>query len=201
MKNEISQAAYHLFIAYGPHRITLEEISHTLGISKKTIYKYFESKEQLIENGISFGIQTSEKKLEEIFQENTNPVRKILMIYCFVFQRLQELNPAFLYELKRYYPHAFSLVENFRMKMIDQPTISLLEKAKQQGMIRPEVNTGLFVKLHLTKIENVISEVGCYQQLKDDNTLAALFKHLIFYNMQGILEDNYTELLCQNHSA
>ncbi len=190
MKEKILECARFLFVTLGPRRVGLDELAHQLGISKKTIYKYFSSKEHLVECAIALELENIRGNLEEILGRRVNPVRKVLMIYYFIIQELQQLNPAFLREVQAYYPPAYSLIEDFRATLIDQPIMALLKEAKQTGMIHPHVDEKLFVRIHLSKISQVMRENKLYFQT--EYSVDTLFEHLILSNVKGILSEEYS---------
>ena len=190
MKERILERARFLFVTFGPRRVGLDELAHQLGIAKKTIYRYFSSKEHLVECAVALELENTKDNLEDILGRRKNPIRKILMIYYFLIQELQQLNPAFLREVQAYYPPAYSLIEDFRATLIDQPIMALLKEAKQTGMIHPHVDEQLFVRIHLTKINQVMRESKlCFQT---EYSVDTLFEHLILSNVKGILREEYS---------
>ncbi|HML56818.1 MAG TPA: TetR/AcrR family transcriptional regulator, partial [Ferruginibacter sp.] len=50
LKERIRQEATALFLKYGVRSVSMDDISAQLGISKKTLYQYYNDKNELIEN-------------------------------------------------------------------------------------------------------------------------------------------------------
>lgn len=48
MKKKIITKATELFLSIGFKSVTMDDLAQSMGISKKTIYQYFENKNQLI---------------------------------------------------------------------------------------------------------------------------------------------------------
>ena len=48
IKQRIVEEAFKLFSQFGIKNVTMDEIARQMGASKKTIYQYFESKEELV---------------------------------------------------------------------------------------------------------------------------------------------------------
>lgn len=48
LRTEITDAAVRLFIAHGFERTTIDEIADAVGVSRRTVFRYFGSKEDLI---------------------------------------------------------------------------------------------------------------------------------------------------------
>ena len=52
MGNEIIKAASSLFLQYGYKAVTMDDIAEHMGISKKTIYLYFNDKTSLVRSAV-----------------------------------------------------------------------------------------------------------------------------------------------------
>ena len=48
MQEEIYEVAERMFMKYGVKRISMDDLARELGMSKKTLYQYFENKEDLV---------------------------------------------------------------------------------------------------------------------------------------------------------
>ena len=53
MKENIITKASELFLTLGFKSVTMDDIANEMGISKKTIYKYFNNKEILVDNCVT----------------------------------------------------------------------------------------------------------------------------------------------------
>ncbi|MCS6809510.1 MAG: helix-turn-helix domain-containing protein, partial [Bacteroidota bacterium] len=48
VRSKIIDASRDLFLEFGPSRVRMEEIAEKLAMSKKTLYKYFASKDEVL---------------------------------------------------------------------------------------------------------------------------------------------------------
>ena len=62
MKEQIISKSKDMFLKLGFKSVTMDDIASEMGISKKTIYKYFSNKDDLIENTI----ELAHKEVQEI---------------------------------------------------------------------------------------------------------------------------------------
>ena len=60
-KEQIIQSARELFHQFGFKKVSMDEIAQKAGVTKKTIYMYFDSKEDLLKYFIQEEIQNMEK--------------------------------------------------------------------------------------------------------------------------------------------
>lgn len=88
MKEEqIVNAARDLFTTYGYKRVSMDEIARKAGVTKRTVYMYFKSKEELLKYFINEEIQNMKKIVEQSedkdksFMENVHQVIVKLIKY------------------------------------------------------------------------------------------------------------------------
>ena len=68
-KEQIIAFAAKKFTQFGSKRFTMDELAALLGISKKTLYKHFLSKEDLVTTCIQYLIDDYNQTLEQLLQE------------------------------------------------------------------------------------------------------------------------------------
>ena len=67
MKQEIINKATDLFLSLGFKSVTMDDIANNLGMSKKTIYTYFDNKSCLVEAGTSHLFKKITDGIKNIF--------------------------------------------------------------------------------------------------------------------------------------
>ena len=96
-KKEILRCSVESFTKYGSKHFTMDEIAQTLGISKKTIYKYFKGKEDLVMASVKVLTDEFAFEVEQIIKENQDPITSIVLIYENGFERLKKFRPSFIF--------------------------------------------------------------------------------------------------------
>ena len=76
MKEQIINTAIELFLTLGFKSITMDDIANKMGISKKTIYKFFSTKEALIEEAVEKVHHDVDISIKEIFQKKHNAIEE-----------------------------------------------------------------------------------------------------------------------------
>ena len=69
-KEQIIEVARQLFHKYGFKKVSMDEIAKEAGVTKKTIYSYFKSKEELFEYFIQEEIVNMKKIVEKVEKKN-----------------------------------------------------------------------------------------------------------------------------------
>ena len=159
-KIQIIKTAGELFFRLGIRSVSIDDICRELGMSKKTFYVYFPSKDDLIEQMLQANVDYIARKMEELLAQGD--FRKL--VKAFLKRQEEEKNdvrrvPQLVYDLKKYYPRQFS---DFQIKCFETQKEFLkryLELGVQQGLVRANLNIELtavlFAKIHSDAIRDV----------------------------------------------
>ena len=66
LREHIIKTAGEMFFRLGIRSVSIDDICHELGMSKKTFYVYFESKDALIDQLLDVNIKYMSGKMEEL---------------------------------------------------------------------------------------------------------------------------------------
>ncbi len=118
-------------------KFTMDDIAKQLGISKKTIYKVFNDKEEMFLNMVDYLFDQIKASEEEVMKDQSmttlDKIRKILGVMP---DSYRDIDLRKLYELKDKYPNTYKRVEE-RLESGWENTLSLLEQGIKEGVIRP----------------------------------------------------------------
>ena len=158
-KRNIIKTAGEMFFRLGIRSVSIDDICRELGMSKKTFYVYFASKDELIEQMLLANIDYMSGKMEELLK----PGDFKQLVKVFIKRQEAEKNdvrrvPQLVYDLKKYYPRQFS---DFQIKCFEmQKTYIMryLEQGVAQGLVRANLNIELtavlFAKIHSDAIRD-----------------------------------------------
>src|SRR3990170_7214026 len=76
-QERIMEAAREKFFEQGFMKVTVDEIASDLGMSKKTLYKFFPSKEDLVRKAIHFMLRQVNARIEVIVKSEKPFVEKM----------------------------------------------------------------------------------------------------------------------------
>ena len=156
MRDRIIKSAEGRFFRDGYRRVTMDDIASDLGMSKKTLYKYFEGKESIatavIEN-IHLHIVSF---LEEFNRDIPDPVERFEQVTLAASRKLSEIGNLFLDDIKRDLPGLWRKVEEFREQKILHHIGGILDEGKKQGKIRADVDTKIATLVYLGAIKTVM---------------------------------------------
>ena len=98
-----------MFFRLGIRSVSIDDICHELGMSKKTFYVYFASKDELVEQLLQANIDYMASKMEGLLK--TGDFKQL--VAKFIKHQEAEKNdvrrvPQLVYDLKKYYPRQFA---------------------------------------------------------------------------------------------
>ena len=118
-------------------KFTMDDIARNISISKKTIYKVFNDKEEMFLELVDYlfdGIKKAE--MEVANDESLSTLEKIRKILGVMPNSYMDIDFRQLYMLRDKYPKIYEKVEE-RLENGWELTISLIEKGMEEGVIRP----------------------------------------------------------------
>jgi len=127
-----------LFRKSGVKSIVLDDIAARLGISKKTIYKSFKSKDELIKTVFLEYVDFSVKHLERIIAEETD---LFVVMERHILERIKfirEIVPR-MEEVRKYYPDLWKFIDGVRMKERER-IIEIVKLGIKRKQIRKRVD-------------------------------------------------------------
>ena len=158
-KCNIIKKAGEMFFRLGIRSVSIDDICRELGISKKTFYVYFESKDELVAQLLHSNVLYIAGKMEELLQ--MKDFRKLVAR----FLRHQEVEkndvrrvPQLVYDLKKYYPRQFADFQTECFRTQKEYIARYLELGMQEGLVRAnlniEVTAVLMAKIHSDAIRD-----------------------------------------------
>ena len=149
MKEEIIPRALKYFTQYGFKTFTMDDLSHNLGISKKTLYEHFSSKNELVEACLDYVIEGPFQGVESFVEGEGSVIENVFHNQKQV-QNFFNINSARpIWELQRYFPKAYERLNSESIKCDERFLDSLLKKGWQEGLFREEINVPFFKTFYI----------------------------------------------------
>ena len=152
-RQHIWMTAGELFFRRGIRSVSIDDICHELGMSKKTFYVYFASKDELIEQLLQANLNYIRGKMQKLL--DMNDFRQL--VKAFLKHQEAEKNDVrrvsqLVYDLKKYYPRQFADFQVQCFEMQKEYLKNYLELGVKEGLVRANLNIELtavvFAKIH-----------------------------------------------------
>lgn len=152
-KEKIVAGAQELFFKHGIKSITMDDVARHLGISKKTIYKYFSDKNQLVEAMTSIIMNKNEAEIQSIIEESGNIVEEFFLLMNHLGNMMAPMNPNMFYDLQKYHSNSWKMFKDFKEKCVEQMVEESVKKGIKEGLVRSDVNPKIMARLRMEEVE------------------------------------------------
>jgi AcrR family transcriptional regulator len=162
-KAKILYAARDLFFEFGPSRVRMEEIAERIAMSKKTLYKHYTSKDDVLRAVV----KDSQHQLRLLMSEfitsiTTSSDEEFLLLLEESLENLSRRvstmwQSPFLRDIQRSYPQIWQEFVHGRRADILANFQTICAEAVRRGMLHMDVNYDLFTLMYLSCVENVMS--------------------------------------------
>lgn len=152
-KQRILENALHLFNTQGYDNTTTKVIAQHSNISEATIFKYFQTKKNLLLQSIIHFLSDNERIIESILKilddHRESSTKEILKLI--VYNRREFFNTYFkfltfiLTEAKNH-PEIITIFEQSLITNLNEVGNKILERGKVQGDIRKDINNRLVIR-------------------------------------------------------
>ena len=154
MKEDITQKALFYFMQYGFKSFTMDNLANSLGISKKTLYEQFASKNELVEAALDYALEMSCYQIDKFVSGKGSVIEN-------VFRNQKEVENLFnlssskpIWELKKYFPKTYERMDIEFTKSDALFIDKLLEKGWEEGLFREDINVSFF-KVFYTNVQRM----------------------------------------------
>lgn len=157
LRERVIEKGREKFFSQGFSKVTMDEIALDLGISKKTLYKYFESKDALLEAVVQRQILSIGARVQAIVTAEVDFIEKLHRLFAFMGNTIAYVSQRFQDDLKRIKPELWERIDRFRREKILSNFSLLLEEGKQKGMLRSDIHKEIIILMFLTVVPGIIN--------------------------------------------
>ena len=178
LRDRILDTALKLFAERGIRAVRMDDVSHELSISKRTLYELYDNKEQVLFEGIKKYRQHRHDEFLQVVERSGDVMDIILYFYRLRMEEFQKVNPNFYSDLSRY-PE---ILASFERERADQHRqfMACIERGISEGYFRDDMNYDL--------IGRVFDSIGRYMmenELYRSYSMEELFRNMIFVSLRG----------------
>lgn len=155
-KDNILIQAEAFFMKYGFRNVTMDDLCKEMGISKKTLYQYFQTKDALVESCILWYMEKEADKVQQIRKKATDPVDAFYRISKRALESLKEVSPFVIFDLQKNHPEIWKKFVNHDFEWQYNMLVFNFKSGIEQGFYRAEINPSKVAKLFLLQSEGML---------------------------------------------
>jgi|TARA_R100000482_G_scaffold122596_1_gene70641 AcrR family transcriptional regulator len=183
-REKILDVAIEQFSRYGVRNTTMDDIARMMGISKKTLYQEFKDKKELVNATFSAMLERDQEKMAFLKDSGTDVIEHLVKISKMMRERLTNINPLAIMEVQKYFPEAWKIFEEHKEQVIMTDFVNILERGKQLGYFRSEIDAHILARLRVNQIASAMEPSNFnnenYNLVEEQMQMMDHFLHGIF---------------------
>ncbi|MGE5432851.1 MAG: TetR/AcrR family transcriptional regulator [Syntrophomonadaceae bacterium] len=122
------------FFREGFYKTSMDELARELKMSKKTIYKYYPSKENLIEEVVDNLTKEYSQKISQVLERNIDAVSKIQELLGILSSLFLKISDQWLKDMQYHTPHLWEKIDTFRTRMMYNNIGKIFLQGEKEGL-------------------------------------------------------------------
>ena len=156
IKERVIKACQELILEYGYRGFSMDQLASQAGVSKRTLYRYFASRDAVIEATLDSFMQSMAEFADGLLNTEKDPVALIKAMFTAVTTQGQfVLNPRSMDDLRRFYPHLWTIIDDFRQERLRMIFALFSSRGYIKG--QEQVNPTIALQVLSSSIQNVLN--------------------------------------------
>lgn len=183
---KILEKAVEFFMKFGVKSVSMDDIARGLGISKKTLYQEVESKADLLQQALLFHLEFEKTFVTNARKDAADAVEEMVTISKFIINILRQHKPSLTYEMQKYYPQVWEMIEAFNKEFIGQFVFENITAGMTEGYYRDDIDPIVIQRLYIARLQ-VLVDHDIFPI--DEFPRAELYEQFITHHMRGMMTD------------
>jgi AcrR family transcriptional regulator len=181
-----------LFLRLGIKSITMDDVARELGISKKTLYTFVESKDDLVKKVLERHIGQEKIDCETMYHSAKNAIEEMYFVIESNAQQMSQMKSNIVHDLQKYHHDAWEIMREFQRGFLFKIVHANLERGVKEGLYRDDFDINIVARLHIVTSFQLFDETIFPQNaFKRD----VIFKEYLLHYMHGILSEKGRKFL------
>lgn len=186
-KAEIIYNSSDLFMRYGVKSVTMDDLAKHLGVSKKTFYKYFKDKNDLVLHILNAKIEEDVKVCEECIVQSENAIDELIMISKFISEMFKGVHSSVFYDLRKYHRTAWDVIHAHKNGFVKEQIRNNIERGLKENLYRKNINKDVVSTVYIAAMDSVFDgETYVDSSLH----LSDILLELIRFQIRGMVNEN-----------
>lgn len=169
VRENILQVAIERMQQVGIRSVSVDDICHELGMSKKTFYVYFPSKDDLVQAILHKHEQKVAHDLDNALSKRT--ITQVIVEWAKIAKTANKKDlktPPMIYDLEKYYPQLSSSHKKVMRETAEKILVRFLEKGVSEGIFRAEIDVDVVAMMFLDMQYRLLDLITGGQMTKEE---------------------------------
>lgn len=183
---EILLNCFNQFQKFGIKSLTMDDLARNQGISKKTLYKYFKDKNDIVVQGINLFINSDVEKMDRCCHEVDNAIEENYEISRLVLEQLKDIHPSLWYDLEKYHPQAMSIMNTHMRETVFNHVCDNLKRGIEEGHYRSNIEIPIIAGVYVERFRDMFQS-NFYKV--SDYSFTEIYEQIFRYHIRGIASE------------
>lgn len=133
---KILNYAQERFFKEGFYKISMDEISKELSMSKSTLYKNFPSKADILQETIVLLINSVKSKIIDSINSDKNAVEKFVLVIQVLTATITRFSDKFMSDLQHHAPQIWIQVDETRKRVLYEHVSRIITQGQKEKLIK-----------------------------------------------------------------
>jgi len=134
-KNKILAYSQERFLKDGFYKLSIDEIARELGMSKSTLYRYFPTKLDLVNESVKHLAQKIHGEISGIISSDDNAVEKFVNVITRLVKNITRFTDKFMRDLQYHAPGVWEEIDDMRKKIMFKNISSIIIQGQKEDLI------------------------------------------------------------------
>ncbi|MGI4833828.1 MAG: TetR/AcrR family transcriptional regulator [Janthinobacterium lividum] len=153
LQARILQHASALFMRNGIKSVSMDDIATDLAMSKKTLYKAFANKDELVTATMTNHMSRVQSECLRVQAPAHNAVEQLLDLTAWADEQFAHVHPSIFYDLRKYHPAAWGAFQHHKNTFILNQITENLRRGVAEGLFRADLDVEVLARLSLAQID------------------------------------------------
>lgn len=169
VREDILQVAIKRMRQVGIRSVSIDDICHELGMSKKTFYVYFASKDDLVQAILHKHEQKVAHDLDNALSKRS--ITQVIVEWAKIAKTANKKDlktPPMIYDLEKYYPQLSSSHKKVMRQTAEKILVQFLKKGVGEGIFRAEIDVDVVAMMFLDMQYRLLDLMAGGQMTKEE---------------------------------
>lgn len=152
-RDKIIEVAFALFCQNGIKSVSMDDIAQRLGMSKKTIYKWFENKNEIVVEAISNYLDSVDRDCKHVVENSSNAIEELFTMMGMIRQIFSKIHPSIFHDLQKYHPEAWANWVKHKEQVIFGDVKRNLLRGMKEELFRKDIDVEVVARIRLAQVE------------------------------------------------
>lgn len=140
----------------GFYKTTMDNVASELGMSKKTIYKFFPSKDDLVMAIAKHFMNGMKNKIVPALSSDKNAIEKLAELIGILAKASEKISPQRMDEIRKYFPNLWNEIDKFRTQMMFGNITKVIDQGKVEGLFI-DYPTSIIMNVLVASVRNIVN--------------------------------------------